>query len=106
VYGLKQAPKNRNKTITTWLDEYGFSQSKVDPGIYVFCKADDDFYILALYVADNIIVGSTSSFMSEFKTASGRRFDVQYVGPVSWLLGIAVERDRGNHTIKIDHDIC
>jgi hypothetical protein len=38
LYGLKQAPRNWNKTITTCLEEYGFSQSKVDPGIYVFIK--------------------------------------------------------------------
>ena len=36
LYGLKQAPRNWNKTVTTWLEEYGFTQSKVDPGIYVF----------------------------------------------------------------------
>jgi hypothetical protein len=34
LYGLKQAPRNWNKTITTWLEEHGFSQSKVHPGIY------------------------------------------------------------------------
>jgi hypothetical protein len=33
LYGLKQAPRNWNKTITAWQKEYGFSQSKVDPGI-------------------------------------------------------------------------
>jgi hypothetical protein len=35
LYGLKQAPRNWNKIITAWLEEYGFSQSMVDPGIYV-----------------------------------------------------------------------
>jgi hypothetical protein len=38
LYDLKQAPRNWNKTIAAWLEEYGFSQSKVDPGIYVFIK--------------------------------------------------------------------
>jgi hypothetical protein len=38
LYGLKQAPRNWNKIITAWLEEYGFSQSKVDPRIYVFIK--------------------------------------------------------------------
>jgi hypothetical protein len=51
LYGLKQAPRNWNKTITTWLEENGFTQSKVDPGIYVFIK-EGELYVLALYVDD------------------------------------------------------
>jgi hypothetical protein len=35
LYVLKQAPRYSNKTITTWLVEYGFRQSKVDPCIFV-----------------------------------------------------------------------
>jgi hypothetical protein len=46
-YGLNEAPRNWNKTVTTWLEEYGFSQSKVDPGIYVFIK-ECELYVLAL----------------------------------------------------------
>jgi hypothetical protein len=46
-YGFKQDPRNWNKTITTWLEEYGFTQSKVDPGIYAFIK-EGEIYVLAL----------------------------------------------------------
>jgi hypothetical protein len=35
VYGLKQALRNWNKTITAWKKDYGFSEPKVDDGIYV-----------------------------------------------------------------------
>jgi hypothetical protein len=38
LYGLKQSPRSWNKTVTTWLEEYDFSQSKANPGIYVFNK--------------------------------------------------------------------
>jgi len=100
LYGLKQAPRNWNKTITAWLEEYGFSQSKVDPGIYVFSKASD-LYVLALYVDDSIIAGSQGSFIAEFKKAFGSRFNVQDLGPVSWLLGMTVERDRSNNVVKL-----
>jgi hypothetical protein len=100
LYGLKQAPRNWNKTFTTWLEEYGFSQSKVDPGIYVFIK-EGELYVLALYVDDNIIAGPTGSFIVEFKMAFGARFNVQDLGSMSWLLGMAVERDRGNPIIRI-----
>jgi hypothetical protein len=80
--GLKQAPRNWNKTITAWLEEYGFSQSKVDPGIYVFSK-EGALYVLALYVDDNIIVGPMGSFIDGFKSAFGMRLKVQELGRVS-----------------------
>jgi hypothetical protein len=52
-YGLKQAPRNWIKTITAGLEEYGFSQSMGDFGIYVFIK-EGELYVLALYVDDNV----------------------------------------------------
>jgi hypothetical protein len=101
LYGLKQAPRNRNKAITTWLEEYGFSQFEVDPGMYVFIK-EGELYVLALYVVDNIIVGPAFSFVVGFKSAFGERCcNVQDLGPLSWLLGMIVERDRGNRIIMI-----
>jgi hypothetical protein len=100
LYSLKQAPRNWNKTITAWLEEYGFSQPKVDPGIYVFIK-EGELYVLALYVDDNIIVGPAGSFIVGFKSSFGERFSLQDLGPVSWLLGMTVERDRGSRIIKI-----
>jgi hypothetical protein len=60
-----------------------------------------ELYVLALYVDDNIIVGSSGSFIAEIKTAFGMRFNVHDLGLVSCLLGMTVERDRGSHTIKI-----
>jgi hypothetical protein len=50
---------------------------------------------------DNIIVISAGCFIAEFKTAFGRRVNLQDMGPVSWLLGMTLERDRSSHTIKI-----
>jgi hypothetical protein len=52
-------------------------------------------------VDDSIIVGSTGSFIVGFKSAFGERFNVQDLGPVSWLLGMTIERDRGNRIIMI-----
>jgi hypothetical protein len=73
---------NWNKTITTWPEEYGLNRSKVDPGIFVFNK-EDGVYVLALCVDDNVIVGPSSSFSVEFKSAFGMRFNVQDMCPIS-----------------------
>jgi hypothetical protein len=50
---------------------------------------------------DNIIVGSARSFIVGFKSAFGVRFNVPDLGPLSCLLGMTVDRDRGNRIIKI-----
>ena len=100
IYGLKQAPRNWNKTVSAWLVEYGFKQSTVDPCIYTFAAAGD-LYILALYVDDSIMAGPPGSFISDFKRAFGKRFNVQDLGPVSWLLGMTVERDRAAGVLKV-----
>jgi hypothetical protein len=72
----------------------------VDPGIYVFIK-EGKLYVLALYVDDNIIVGTSGSFIVGFKSVFGTRFNVQDLCLISWLLGMTVERDPGNRIIKI-----
>jgi hypothetical protein len=58
-------------------------------------------FVLALYVDDIIIVGPTSSFIAGLKSAFGMRLSVQGMGQVSWLLGMTMERDRGNRIIRI-----
>ena len=100
IYGLKQAPRNWNKTITTWLLQYGFTQSHVDPCVYTYTDGSSS-YILALYVDDSILVGPPGPFIRQFKEAFGQRFNVQFLGPVSWMLGISVHRDREARTIKL-----
>ena len=83
LYGLNQAPRNWNLTITKCLVDFGFTQSKVDPGIYVHNKSHLT-YVLALYVDVNILVGPDGSFASQLKVVFGRRFNVQDLGPVAW----------------------
>jgi hypothetical protein len=91
LYGLKQASRNINKTSTAWLEEYGYRQSKVDPGIHAFCKAGE-LHVLALHVNDNNTFGSAGSFIANIKTALGMWFNRQDMGPVSWLLDMTVEQ--------------
>jgi hypothetical protein len=64
-------------------------------------NAQCELYVLALYVDEIIIAGPAGSFIVGFKTAFGERFNVQDLGPVSWLLGMTVEHDRGNRIIRI-----
>jgi Reverse transcriptase (RNA-dependent DNA polymerase)/gag-polypeptide of LTR copia-type len=100
LYGLKQAPRNWNKVITQWLLSYGFTQSQVDPGVYVYNQGGD-FYILALYVDDSILVGRRGPFISKFKQALRAAFNIQDLGAASFLLGMTITRDRHACTLTL-----
>jgi hypothetical protein len=52
-------------------------------------------------VDDSIIVGPPGSLIIWSNSAFGERFNVQDLGTMSWLLGLTVERDRGNRIIMI-----
>ena len=100
LYGLVQAPRCWNQKVTTWLEDYGFKQSQVDPGIYIMYH-DDQIYILALYVDDAICVGRRLKFINKFKADFAEAFDIEDLGPVAWLLGCSVQRDRQTRTLTI-----
>jgi hypothetical protein len=74
----------------------------VDPCIFIYQKACQ-LYILAVYVDDNIIAGVACRFIPEFKVAFANMFNVQDLGPVSWLLGMTVERDRSTGIVRLGH---
>jgi hypothetical protein len=51
-------------------------------------------YILAIYVDDCLLVGRTGPFILAIKASFGLRFDIEDLGPASWLLGCSIVRGR------------
>ena len=100
LYGLKQAPREWNQLLTSWLIKYGFEQNLADPGCYTI-NYGGHRYILAVYVDDCLLVGVAGPFIASFKSAFGKRFKIEDLGPVSWLLGCEITRDRKNKIIRI-----
>jgi hypothetical protein len=56
---------------------------------------------MAMYVDDIIIARATGRLIPEFKVAFGNMFNVQDLGPISLLLGMTVEGDRGTGVIRL-----
>ena len=100
IYGIKQAPKEWNKLLSSWLVHYGFEQSPCDAGVY-FIIVDKHRYYLAVYVDDCLLIGTQSPFILKFKTDFGKRFQIEDLGPVAWLLGCSITRDRTARKITI-----
>ena len=62
---------------------------------------DGHLYLLEVYVDDCILLGKQGPFIDRFKAAFGKRFKIEDLGPVSWLLGCEITRDRKNRILRI-----
>ena len=95
LYGLKQSARNWNVTIDTWLTDYGFIASDADPCVYGL--RDDtggaSSLLVTLYVDDLMIVGRDRSVLDQFKSDISQAFKMKDMGPVSYLLGMEIQRD-------------
>eukprot|EP00873_Tetraselmis_striata_P000262 jgi/Tetstr1/420526/TSEL_011616.t1 len=101
LYGLKQSPRNWHNTLHKFLVCYGFQQLKSDPGAYVYWQGGQLICILVVYVDDMIFAFKDAVWAADFKTALGARFDIKDLGVCAWALGMAVERDWDNATLKV-----
>eukprot|EP00873_Tetraselmis_striata_P007785 jgi/Tetstr1/428049/TSEL_018105.t1 len=101
LYGLKQSPRNWHNTLHKFLVCYGFQQLTSDPGAYVYWQGGQLICILVVYVDDMIFAFKDAVWAADFKTALGARFDIKDLGVCAWALGMAVERDWDNATLKV-----
>jgi len=100
LYGIKQAARTWNSCVTEWLEIYGFTQSRVDPGIYT-TTYKGHLYVPAMYVDDCLLIGRSGSFIAEFKKDFSSEFKIEDLEPVSWLLGCSIECDTKLRTLCI-----
>ena len=73
----------------------------MDPEVYTILQKSL-LYILAIYVDDCILVGKQGPFILTFKKNFSARFQIEDLGPSSWLLGCIIERDRPNRILTVD----
>ena len=61
--------------------------------------------ILALYVDDNLILSNSTELLRNEKEKLCKKFDMEDLGEVTYLLGMAIQRDRQNGILKIDQKL-
>ena len=103
LYGLPQAPRNWYLLLHTYLIEQGFVQCPSDPCLYSLDK-DGKRAILAIYVDDALIASPDEKWITTFKQSLHSRFGIKDQGETSWLLGVAVHRDRQAGTISLSQE--
>nr|GEU43388.1 putative ribonuclease H-like domain-containing protein [Tanacetum cinerariifolium] len=94
LYGLHQAPKAWYETLSTYLLENGFRKRIIDKTLFI--KKDKcDILLVQVYV-DNIIFGSTKKLCIEFEGSMHKKFQMSYMGELTFFLGLQVmQRDNG-----------
>jgi hypothetical protein len=101
LYGLRQAGYNWHVVVDTRLKQLGFTPNPADPCIYSKVCSNGDFLILALYVDDIIVTGSSLKAVNAFKRLIATFFDMKDLGELTWMLGFQVRRDRSQRTLEI-----
>jgi hypothetical protein len=102
LYGLKQAPRVWHKTIDPFLQSLGFAPIPADPCLYVKWNGSS-LSMIALYVDDLAIAADHTSDLHSTKSALKARFKMTDEGPLEFILGIKVRRDRSQKTIHLSN---
>ena len=103
LYGLKQAGRKWYDTLKRTLADLGFSVSSADPGVF-HAYVDNHRTIIAVHVDDCAITSSSGEQMQDFKKKINERHSITDLGPIHWLLGIKVTRDRNARTISLSQE--
>ncbi|XP_057969587.1 uncharacterized mitochondrial protein AtMg00810-like [Malania oleifera] len=90
LYGLKQAPRACFDQLSSWLSEYGFQVSKVDPSLFIFNTPAATIFLL-VYVDDLVITASNSSAINTLIAAISKAFPVRDLGNLSFFLGLEID---------------
>ncbi|CAI7795648.1 unnamed protein product [Closterium sp. NIES-53] len=103
LYGLKQSPRGWYKRIDNFLFQHGFACSECDSALYML-KEGEKQLVLFLYVDDLLLFSDSKDLIREVKQRLGAEFAMRDLGPVTYYLGMHVDRDRANGTIHLHQE--
>ena len=99
IYGIKQASRVWNADLHEKLLAADFKQSTADPCLYISVKPV--FCAIALIVDDLLVSCPSKRTISELFSYLRKYYDIIDKGDIHWCLGILVERNRENFTMKL-----
>ncbi|KAJ3527698.1 hypothetical protein NMY22_g9685 [Coprinellus aureogranulatus] len=100
LYGLKQSGRTWNKTLDSSLLGMGFVRLDAETCLYVYREGKQICFVV-IYVDDLLLAATTRPFMDLVKQKLRARFEMEDLGPATYILGMAITRDRKNRTISI-----
>jgi hypothetical protein len=100
LYGLKQAGRKWYEVLSRTLANLAFRVSDADPGVFR-ARIGEQSLILAVHVDDCIMTGGSIDLIREHKRKLHDNHALTDLGPIHWLLGIKISRDRAARTISL-----
>ena len=92
LYGLKQSSRVWNKKFDMFLQKFGLVASEADPCVY-YLRRGSDVIIVAIWVDDGLIAGSSLELVHTIITYLKEHFDVTS-RPADMFVGLHITRDR------------
>jgi len=100
IYGLKQSSRKWYEKLTKELKKLGIYPLHSDHAVYCLIK-DKDILLMTIHVDDSTITRSSPSLINDIQEEIGHIFKITLLGPINWLLGMEVTRDRESHTLTL-----
>jgi hypothetical protein len=102
LYGLKQAPRIWQKMLSEVFIGLSFKQLRTDSAVYILRYPEDKGTptIIITHVDDIAIYGSRLR-INWVKKELSRKFEMQDLGPISFYLGMKIERDRARRRLVL-----
>jgi hypothetical protein len=100
LYGLKQAGRKWYDSLCRSLADIGFNKTEADLAVF-YVHAGNNIVILATHVDDSTMTSSSVTLQQEFKAHINAKFWLTDLGPISWLLGLAITRNHAKRTLLL-----
>ena len=102
LYGLKQTPKHWHEKFDNALLKNGFLSVVVDKCVYTKCT-EKECVIIALYVDDMLIFGTSLSVVHSTKRFLVSQFDMKDMGEAKVILGVKITRMGDSIMLSQEH---
>ena len=101
IYGMKQAGRIWNRTFHDTVTSWGFEQNRKDPCVYRRQSATGTV-MFGVHVDDIYSIADPPEENARFKEQLRSKWDISDLGEINFILGIAIERDRGSRSISLN----
>ena len=101
LYGLRQAGRVWAILFASFLMSWGLVRSSIDCCLYTYTSPSGEILWIAVYVDDALICDNSPELRARFVADLSERFPTEDKGELSWILNVAITRDRPSRTISM-----
>ena len=104
LYGLKQAGREWGMLFSAFLINWGFKRSTIDHCLYTYVLGSSILWCL-IYVDDGLLCDNSPELRDRFVAALSKRFPTEDKGELTWILNVAISRDRVARSISLSQEL-